>query len=139
MRTLRKNFADEIIAHALEETPNECCGILAGAGGVVSRLYRITNTAHSPFRYVMDPQEQLRAMLECDRNGWDIIAFYHSHTHSPAYPSQTDVRMALQSGYLDERYVLVSLENPDAPAIRAFQIDESGAITEHPLEITAIS
>ena len=84
----------------------------------------------------MDPQEQLRAMLECDRNGWDIMAFYHSHTHSPAYPSQTDVRMALQSGYLDEHYVLVSLQDPVAPVIRAFKIDESGAITEHPLQIT---
>ena len=91
---------------------------------MVTKLYRITNTAHSPFRYVMDPQEQLGAMLECDRNGWDIMAFYHSHTHSPAHPSQTDVRMALQSGYLDEHYVLVSLENADAPAIRAFKIDE---------------
>ena len=136
MRTLQKRFADEIIAHALEDAPNECCGILAGADGVVTRLYRITNTAHSPFRYVMDPQEQLGAMLECDRNGWDIMAFYHSHTHSPAHPSQTDVRMALQSGYLDEHYVLVSLENADAPAIRSFKIDEAGNITEHPLDIT---
>ena len=139
MRTLQKKLADEIIAHALEETPNECCGILAGVDGVVARLYRITNTARSPFRYVMDPQEQLRAMLECDRNGWDIMAFYHSHTHSPAYPSQTDVRMALQSGYLDEHYVLVSLQERDAPTIRSFKIDDSGNITEHPLDITAIT
>ncbi len=135
MRTLEKRFADEMVAHARESAPDECCGILAGADGEVSKLYRITNTAHSPYRYVMDPQEQLHAMLECERRGWELIAFYHSHTHSAAYPSQTDVRMALQSGYLDEHYVLVSIANEDEPVIRAFKIDEAGAITEHRLDI----
>ena len=135
MLNIGKEYADEIIAHALEEHPNECCGILAGKDGVVSHLYRIANTARSPYRYLMDPQEQLNSMQDLERNGWDILAFYHSHTHSPAYPSQTDVRMALESGWLDEYYVLVSLENKANPLIRAFHIKDNGDILEEELQI----
>ena len=74
-------------------------------------------------------------MLDSERNGWNVLAFYHSHTHSPAYPSQTDVRLALESGYLEETYVLVSLEHRDAPQIRAFHIMKSGEIVEDELEV----
>ena len=98
MLLIEKKFADEMIAHAIEDDPDECCGILAGTDQAVSELYRVTNTAHSPYRYLMDPQEQLNAMLDSERKGWDLLAFYHSHTHTPAYPSPTDVRMALESG-----------------------------------------
>ena len=73
--------------------------------------------------------------MDSDQNGWDLVAFYHSHTHSPAYPSATDVRMALQSGYLDVHYVLVSLESKEIPQIRAFHILESGDIVEEEMEI----
>ena len=135
MLRIGREFADEMIAHALQDDPNECCGILSGSDGTVSKLYRITNSSASPVRYQMDPQEFLQAMLDSDRNGWDMLGFYHSHTHSPAYPSQTDVRLALESGYLKETYVLVSLEHRDAPQIRAFHITESGEIVEDELEI----
>ena len=127
--------ADEIIAHALEEDPDECCGILAGRDGAASRLYRITNTVKSPYRYMMDPQQFLDADLDSERNGMEFVAFYHSHTHSPAYPSQTDVRMAQQSGYHDVHYILVSLEDRDNPQISAYLIHESGEIVQQPLEI----
>lgn len=124
-----------MIAHSLEEDPDECCGILSGSSGTVKQLYRITNITKSPYRYQMDPQEFLKADLGSERNGYEFLAFYHSHTHSPAYPSQTDVRMALQSGYLDVYYVLVSLENKVAPEIKAFRIDDKGEITEHEMRI----
>ena len=132
---IAKNFADEMIAHANEEDPNECCGILAGKDGTVHHLYRITNATPSPYRYLMAPQEQLNADKDSERNGWEFLAFYHSHTHGPAYPSQTDVRMALQSGYLDVYYVLVSLEDKEEPGLRAFHIQESGQIVEDELEV----
>lgn len=137
MLHIGKEFADGMVAHSLEEDPNECCGILAGKDGVVSRIYRITNTARSPYRYLMDPQEMLKAMLESERNGREILAFYHSHTHSPAYPSPTDARMAQQSGWLggDVYYILVSLEDKASPQIRAFHIHESGDITEEGFEV----
>lgn len=127
--------ADEIIAHAFEEDPDECCGILAGRDGAAAKLYRITNTVKSPYRYMMDPQEFLDADLDSERNGMEFVAFYHSHTHSPAYPSQTDVRMAQQSGYHDVHYILVSLADHDNPKINAYLIHESGEIVEQPLEI----
>ena len=134
MLRIDKAFSDEMIAHSREEDPNECCGILAGKDGMVQELYRITNTAKSPYRYLMDPQEHLNADLDSERKGMEFVAFYHSHTHSPAYPSGTDVRMALQSGYLDVHYVLVSLENKAEPLVRAFRIDESGNIAEDAIE-----
>ena len=124
-----------MIAHALEDDPNECCGVLAGEGAQVSRLYRVTNTAHSPYRYLMDSQEQLNAMLDSENRGLELLAFYHSHTHSPAYPSATDVRMALQSGWLDVCYVLVSLENRKDPQIRAFRISEDGDVEEQQIQV----
>ena len=130
MLRIQKQHASEMIAHALEDDPNECCGILAGKDQVALRLYRITNTAGSPYRYLMDPQEQLNAMLDSERNGLEILAFYHSHTHGPAYPSGTDVRMAQESGWLDVYYVLVSLEDRANPQIRAYHIGDDGEITE---------
>ena len=136
MLRIDQGHADEIVAHAIQDDPDECCGILAGKKDAVSRLYRITNTAHSPYRYLMDPQEHLIAELDAERNDWDLLAFYHSHTHGPAYPSQTDLRMAQESGWLDVYYVLVSLQSKDNPEIKAFHITESGDIVEEELRIS---
>lgn len=130
MLQIPRDYADEMIAHSSEEDPNECCGILSGADGRVQRLYRITNTAKSPYRYLMDPQEFLNADRDSESHSWEFQAFYHSHTHSSAYPSTTDVRMALQSGYLMVYYVLVSLADMASPQIRMFQIGEAGEIEE---------
>ena len=74
-------------------------------------------------------------MLDLERNGCEILAFYHSHTHSAAYPSSTDVGMALQSGWLDVVYLLVSLEDKLNPQIRAFRIEETGNIVEEEFQI----
>ncbi len=135
MLRVGKQFANEMISHALEDDPNECCGILAGKDDTVHYAYRITNTAHSPYRYLMDPQEFLNADKDSERNGWEFLAFYHSHTHSPAYPSKTDVRMALDSGWLDIRYVLVSLEDKDSSQIRVFRLGGDGEIAEGEIDI----
>lgn len=137
MLTIEKRISDEMIAHSQQEDPNECCGILAGEPDAPRKLYRISNTVASPVRYLMDPQEQLQAMLDAERNSWDIVAFYHSHTHSPAYPSPTDVRMAQQSGWLgdDVYYILVSLEDKANPRVRAYRILESGEIVHRPIAV----
>ena len=132
---IEKRLVDEMIAHSREEDPDECCGILSGADGSAGHLYRITNTAKSPYRYLMDPQEFLDADKDSERNGWEMLAFYHSHTHSPAYPSQTDVRMALESGGLDVYYVLVSLENKTSPTVRAFHISDTGEIQQEEFDV----
>ena len=136
MFQIPKSIAYEMVVHSRAEAPKECCGILAGLDGSVRRNYRITNTAHSPYRYLMDPQEQLRAMLNAERNGWEVLAFYHSHTHTKAYPSRVDVGMALESGYHSEYYVLVSLEDPEQPQVRVFEINEAGEVGEREYELT---
>ena len=131
MLQLEQRYIDEIIAHALEDDPNECCGILAGQDGRVAKLYRMGNAEQSPYRYSMDPQELYRTYREIDDGGWDVVAIYHSHTHSEAYPSATDVRLATWS---DAYYVLVSLLNREEPAVRAFRI-EDGTIREEEVRI----
>jgi proteasome lid subunit RPN8/RPN11 len=123
---LPKKFTNEIIAHALRDDPNECCGILASKDGSVTKLFHVTNVENSPYRYSMDPKELLSILREIDDHKWDLLAVYHSHTHSPAYPSDTDVRLA---SLPDAYYILVSLENKENPVIRCFRIVDQ-AITE---------
>ncbi len=128
---LPKHYADAIIAHAQEDDPNECCGILAGKDNQVLRQYRMTNVEHSPFRYSMDGKEMLVVLNEIDDKHWELMAIYHSHTHSPAYPSATDVRLAT---WPDASYILVSLQDKSAPNLRSFAIDD-GEISEHSVAI----
>lgn len=131
MLQLEQRYVDEIISHALEDDPNECCGILAGNDARVEKLYRMTNAEQSPYRYSMDPKEMYRTYREIDDAGWNVLAIYHSHTHSEAYPSATDVRLATWS---DAYYILVSLLSREDPTVRAFQI-EGGGISEEELRI----
>ena len=136
MTQVEKHFIDEMVVHAREDLPNECCGILAGRDGRVVKLYRMTNVEASPFRFSMDPGEIVKVDTEAGDNDWELLAIYHSHTQSEAYPSDTDVRIAGGTAELwpDVRYVLVSLMNEDAPQVRLFQITD-GAITEEPLDV----
>ena len=126
-----------MIEHSKSEDPNECCGILAGTNGDISKLYKIRNSSPSPYRYVMDPQEMLTSIQDADENGIDLVAFYHSHTHSPAYPSETDTRMAVESGWVAFCYVLVSLEDEDKPVVRFYVIDSDGEVLEEETQILA--
>ena len=135
MIKISKSKLGEMIEHAREENPNECCGILVGTSNSVIKVHKIANDAKSPYRYVMNPQQQLDVILDCDKNDLDMIAFYHSHTHSEAYPSDTDVRMALQSGWLDIIYILVSLEDKLNPVVKSYSISETGEISEQSIQV----
>ena len=123
---------DAMVQHALEEDPNECCGVLAGANGAVLRHYRIANIERSPYRYQMDGRELHMALREIDDNGWELQVIYHSHTHSPAYPSATDVRLA--ANWPDPYYLLVSLMDKQSPDVRLFAIID-GQVAEEPVVI----
>ena len=129
-----RRFVDEMVAHAQAELPNECCGILAGPDGVVAQAYRMTNVEASPFRFSMDPAELVRVDTEAGANGWELLAIYHSHTQSEAYPSDTDVRIAGGTAELwpDTRYVLVSLMQPGQPSVRLFRIAAGEVFEEEP-------
>lgn len=133
---LNPELAQELVDHALADLPNECCGMIAGRGGTATRVLRATNSQGSPFMYVMDPREQLRMMDEIDGSGDDLLAIYHSHTRSAAYPSRTDVELAF---YPDTLYLIVSIADRDAPEIRAFRLSkgapEGEQIAEERVEI----
>jgi len=115
---------------ARDELPNEACGLLAGSGGMVVKHYPIRNADQSPVHYRMEPKEQLQAMIDIDDRGWELAAIYHSHTHTRAYPSGTDIRLA---AYPDTLYLILSLAGSE-PDLRAFRIvDEK--VTEVELQI----
>ena len=145
---LTNEQAEEMIQHALAEHPNEACGLLAGKAcpepcpersrrgsrrdGWVERVYQMTNAEHSPVTYRLDPEEQYRAFMEIEEEGWELLAIYHSHSHSPAYPSATDLELAF---YPDSLYLIISLADRARPIIRAFRIVEE-MIEEERVEIT---
>ncbi|HLH74490.1 MAG TPA: M67 family metallopeptidase [Chloroflexota bacterium] len=117
---------DEIIAHAFEDAPNECCGLLFGNGSTAVRLQRMENVEHSPLNYRVDSRQLFEAFEAMDQQGLELVGIYHSHTHSPAYPSRTDISLA---GYPDAHYLIVSLANPEQPELRAFKI-VNGKVSE---------
>jgi proteasome lid subunit RPN8/RPN11 len=125
-------IVDELIAHARDDAPNECCGIVAAQDGQAVKLFRATNAEASPMRYSLDPREQYEITMEIERSGWELGVIYHSHTRSPAYPSQTDVNLAF---YPDALYVIVSVVEPESPEVKAFRIVDR-QIEEVPLEIS---
>ena len=129
--TLEKRYVDEMTAHALEDHPNEACGIIAGKDGRATKLFRAINAEASPYRYKVDDKDLFRIYRECSENDWDFLAIYHSHTASEAYPSATDVRLAF---WPEAYYVLVSTKDESSPVVRAFRIEE-GAIREEELAV----
>jgi len=131
MLRLERAYADQMIAHAREDAPNECCGIIAGNDGRATRLYRAVNAEASPYRYNVDPKDLLRIYRDIDGRGWDVLAIYHSHTHTEAYPSPTDVRLA---AWPDAYYLIVSLADEASPVLRAFRIQD-GQVSEEELEV----
>ncbi len=136
MLQIERQFLDEMIAHSREAMPDECCGILAGAAGAVNQVYRMTNVEASPFRFSMDPLEIMKVDQEAGELGWELTVIYHSHTHSEAYPSDTDVRIAGGTNELwpDVRFIMVSLMEPENPSVRLFTINH-GEISEEPLQV----
>jgi proteasome lid subunit RPN8/RPN11 len=127
---LEQQYIDQMIAHAREDEPNECCGVLLGRDGQIYQFRRCTNAEHSPYRYSVDPRELLEIDRIARQNDWEVVSIYHSHTHTEAYPSPTDVRLA---GYPEAIYILVSLQHPELPVVRAYHIRD-GVISEESIE-----
>jgi proteasome lid subunit RPN8/RPN11 len=121
---ISRQLLDEIVAHAREEAPNECCGMVSGTDGAASRVYRARNAFASPLRYEVHPQDQFRITTEIEDRGEEIAAIYHSHTKSEANPSQTDVNLA--ANWPDPVYLICSLADPGRPETRAFAIRDGG-------------
>jgi len=119
---------DELIAHAREEAPNECCGYARARDGAVDQVYRAENARKSPYGFAFG-FEALQATNELEDEGWEV-ATYHSHPRSAAVPSQTDINLAQ---YPSWTWLIVSLE--DEPHIRAWRIAD-GQVDEEQIEVT---
>lgn len=121
-----------LVAHAYDGLPLEACGLLGGdpLTGRVSVFYPCRNAAESSRVYTVDPRDHLRADRDAAQRGLEIIGVVHSHTHSEAYPSPTDVEQAPDPSW---HYVIVSLKW-EAPVLRSYRIVE-GAVTEEPVEL----
>jgi proteasome lid subunit RPN8/RPN11 len=125
-----QHVVDEMVAHCLAALPDEGCGLLAGdpTTSRVERCYPTANAAKSAKRYVVDPRDHLRADREAEAEGLEILGVFHSHTHTDAYPSPTDVAEAPDPAW---HYVVVSLRH-QLPALRAYRIVDGG-IAEEPV------
>jgi proteasome lid subunit RPN8/RPN11 len=144
MRIPRQIY-EQLLEHAREEAPNECCGLVGGRNGDAATVYRARNAEASPLRYNLDPSDQIRIYGEMDKRGEELAAIYHSHTASPAYPSQTDINLALMDRREDDQvvgqepvfpgviYLIASLAQGEEP-LRGFEITEGG-VTEVDLTI----
>lgn len=124
-------LTSEMIEHARSAVPAEACGLIAGQRGRALRLYPVPNADACIDRYDMEPRAQVAALQDIEQHGWDLLAIYHSHTHSPAYPSPTDVSLAY---YPDIYYAIVSLQNVESPQICAFSI-ANGRIQEVKVQV----
>jgi len=129
-----------LVAHARADYPNEACGLIVGdrpaaEGGTASRFEPTRNKAASPYRYEIHPEDLLRLTIETDDADEVFWGIVHSHTHTPAVPSPTDVGLAF---YPEALYLLVSLSDAEAdpssgePSVRAWRIID-GEVSEVPL------
>lgn len=167
MLVIPKSILDDMVAHARELAPHECCGILSGKEHTVAECYRITNILatmtdtelarfegaklsdlqrlspeeRADIAFQMDAREMALAQRDIRSKGSEMLAFYHSHTASPARPSQTDISMAmefesyrLKLNLPQPFHLIISLEHPDHPTTKAFRIQHSRA-TEIPIRL----
>jgi proteasome lid subunit RPN8/RPN11 len=125
-----------VVAHCFRGFPNEACGLLAGPmegtepRGEVGAVYPCRNADESARTYTVDSRDLLLAMRDAESRGDEIVGVWHSHTHTDAYPSPTDVRQAVDPAWI---YVIVSLKH-DQPVLRAYRIRDGG-IVEVPVEL----
>lgn len=120
---LRQEHIDAMIAHALEDAPIECCGLLAMRDGVVETVRRAKNKEASPYRFSIDPLETRKHEAAIDDAGLELAGFYHSHTGSPAVPSQTDIRMMGPLFGPPFVHFVIGVADRAHPDVRAWHID----------------
>ncbi len=130
MLRLRGEHREAMVATAIRALPNEGCGLLVGRPDEVVEVVASPNVADSARVYEIDPRVLLRTFRDAEARGLEVIGVFHSHTHSAAYPSPTDVAQAPDPSW---HYVLVSLVDA-ASDVRSYRIVE-GAISEEDLAL----
>lgn len=125
---IRSTALEAAFAHARATSPFECCGILIGSGTRIDETAPARNLSESPSRFLIDPADHIAARRAARSRGLDVVGFYHSHPHSAAWPSPTDLA---EAAYPEAVHLIVSLADGGVDA-RLFRIDQ-GAATELPL------
>jgi [CysO sulfur-carrier protein]-S-L-cysteine hydrolase len=132
--TLRLTEAQyrRVVGHCYDGLPDEACGLIAGPvtvdeqpTGVVTAVYPCTNAESSARTYTVDSRDLIKAMRDAEGRGEQLVGVFHSHTHTDAYPSPTDVDQAMEPDWI---YVIVSLRDGE-PVMRAYRI-RGGEIAE---------
>ncbi|HEX6936950.1 MAG TPA: M67 family metallopeptidase [Actinomycetes bacterium] len=126
---------DLIVAHVRRDHPDEACGVVAGPAGTdqPQRFVPMLNAARSPTFYEFDSQDLLALYREMDDRDEEPVVIYHSHTATEAYPSRTDVSLAMEPG---AHYVLVSTRDPDHVEFRSYRIVD-GEVTEEDVRVVS--
>lgn len=122
---LPAKLLEQVVAHAREEAPNECCGILAvkpGSPPRAVRVHRTVNTAASPLRFEIYGLEAKRLIDQIEAEGLELGAIYHSHTRTAPYPSQTDINFAVN--WPGVEWLIVGLADGAEPEVRSYLIDD---------------
>lgn len=123
----------EMLAHVEAGYPDEACGVLAGVQGRVARHFPAANASDTPRTFSeIGPGELLAIWNEIDTHDWQMLAYYHSHPHTPAYPSPRDVLWS--HGWPGTFYIIFSLADRARPVVRAFLI-EGETIHEYRIEV----
>jgi [CysO sulfur-carrier protein]-S-L-cysteine hydrolase len=128
--TIVQRVLDDVLVHAQEEAPRECCGLLVGTSGRILESVRAHNLADGTTRFRIDPRDHFRAIRDARARQLDVIGFYHSHPRSRAYPSETDVS---ESGYAAAMHLIAGAGEKGQEA-KLFTIDGT-TVTELPLTI----
>jgi proteasome lid subunit RPN8/RPN11 len=124
---LPEEMRQAIVDHARRDAPRECCGIIAGRDGSPVRLYSTRNIAEGNALYEIDPAELIELEFHTmPAEKTELVAIYHSHPVSPAYPSATDLALAF---WPDAVYIICSLADPERPVVRGFLMRD-GEVTE---------
>ncbi len=128
MLTIHAKLVEAMLAQAHKDHPIETCGIIAGPEGsnLPLRLIPMRNAAQSETFFKFDPQQQLQVWREMEARGEEPVVIYHSHTHTQAYPSRTDIQYATEP---QSHYVIVPTDYTCGEEIRSFRICD-GMVTE---------
>jgi len=129
--TLPQALLDQVLAHARRDHPDECCGVIAGKDGTASRVIPMENAERSPTGFAFGSGEWLRVYRDVDDADEDLLAVYHSHTATEAYPSRTDVLWAQHNEFA--HWLLVSTR-AEEDEVRSYTITD-GVVAEEPVEI----
>ncbi len=128
---IQRKLMGELISHALQDDPNECCGLLLGSGDEADELHRMSNVNKKPIsRYTMQPGELVEIQEKIKKSNREFVAIYHSHTFTQSYPSLIDIKNAVNVSSIATRHIIVSLVEKTRPVVRAFSINAESEVTE---------